>query len=542
MGSKKIILIVRIILIVIFCVLAVRLFELQIIRGSYYKELADGNRIRKVVIKAPRGEILARGGEYLARNDEVDDFVLYNRQKGYFVSDTVDKNSQKISDVKTWNRSYPLRAATSQVTGYVGMVNQAEVGKTDTQCIDLGPHLSTDEIGRSGLEEYYDCKLRGTDGEKLLEVNADGSYVRELGQKDPVKGLDLKTTIDYPLQQYVSTLISGSRGIIVVSDAKGEILALYSSPSYDPNVFLNNSKKAGEVLKDKDLPLFNRVISGKYSPGSIFKPIVATAALESGAIDKNYHYQDTGVLKLSTIYGDYSYSNWYFTQYGGVEGSIDVTRAIARSTDTFFYKVGELTGISKLAQWSKMFGLGQKTGIDLPGEVSGLVPDPQWKEETKGEQWFLGNTYHFSIGQGDLEVTPIGIHSAITAIANGGELCKPRIVSSDKPDESYCSSLGINDKNISIVKEGMVEACSSGGTGYTFFDFKQKHKIDVACKTGTAQIGTDKTNAWFTAFAPSKDPQIVVTVLVEEGGEGSKVAGPIARQVFDFWFNTHGTN
>ena len=537
MIPKTAILIIRIVLILSFSILLVRLFELQIIRGNYYKELANGNRLRRVIIKAPRGEIFARGGEYLVKNDKENEFVLYKPDKGYYVSDSISDGAERVSDVDTWERDYPLKASSAHITGYVGLVNESEVNKSDTACIGKGAHQATDEVGRSGLEEYYDCGLRGVDGEKLLEVNADGSYVRDLGQKDPVRGKDIKTTINYPLQEYVSTLLTGVRGVIIVGDAKGEILALYSSPSFDSNIFLSSSKKASEVLSDKDLPLFNRAVSGKYSPGSIYKPIVATAALESGAIDKNYHYQDTGAVSFSTIYGSYSFSNWYFTQYGGLEGSIDVVRAIARSTDTFFYKVGELTGIEKLVEWSKLFGLAQKTGIDVPGEAIGLVPDPQWKEQTKGERWFLGNTYHLSIGQGDLEVTPIAIHNALSAIANGGKLCVPRIVDDTKSESEICSDLNIKDENIQTVKEGMLAACSTGGTGYTFADFKDKNGIEVACKTGTAQLGAvEETNAWFTAFAPFDDPQIVVTVLIEEGGEGSKAAGPIARQIFDFWF------
>jgi penicillin-binding protein 2 len=530
--------IIRFLLLSSFLILFIRLFELQVIKGKYYQDLANGNRIRRIALKAPRGEIFARGGELLVRNEKKVNAIYYNDLRGYYVAGDVNEKNEKIVNVEGWQRSYPLKASASHITGYTGVVNEKESGKIASDCVDKGERMPTDLVGRSGLEEYYDCLLRGMDGEKLIEVSADGRYVRLLGEKEPVKGDDLETTIDYPLQEYVSTLLFGVKGVIIVSDYDGELLALYSSPSFDPNIFQDDPEKVSTLLNGKDLPLFNRAISGKYSPGSVFKTIIATAALETKAIDENYHYQDTGSINFHTPYGDYSYSNWYFSQYGATEGSIEVTRAIARSTDTFFYKIGELTGIDEVVNWSRKFGLAEKSGIDLPGEIEGLVPDPIWKEKVKGERWFLGNTYHLSIGQGDLSVTPIGMHTAISAISNNGNLCVPHLVSVSVDNKNFqCKDLEIEKTNIELVKEGMRKACTSGGTGYTFFDFKGKTGIDVACKTGTAQIGSaEKTHAWFTAFAPVEKPEIVVTVLVEEGGEGSKVAGPIARQIFDFWF------
>jgi penicillin-binding protein 2 len=255
---------------------------------------------------------------------------------------------------------------------------------------------------------------------------------------------------------------------------------------------------------------------------------VAIAALEEGKIDKNYIFTDPGVITI----GKYSYSNWYFNQYGQTEGEIGLTRAIARSTDTFFYRIGELTGIDKLDEWATKFGLGTPLGIDIPGEVGGLVPTPAWKMEVKSEPWFLGNTYHFSIGQGDLALTPLGINSLTRTIASGGILCAPRTANSNKPSD--CKKLSVHKENLDLVKEGMQEACSSGGTGYTFFDFQPQ----VACKTGTAEIGTDgEPHAWFTVFGPADYPEIILTILVEKGGEGSKVAGPLAREIFDYWFH-----
>ncbi len=536
MYQKKLIPLIAVGLILLFFVLFARLAELQIIKGGYYKSLADGNRIRKVVLIAPRGEVIARGGEHIIKNTPHDSYVYYDGENGYFLSKS--EGDGKLLAVTQWDRVYPLKNSAGHITGYLGSVSSEEVQKIDAACVEKGTRSGSDNIGRSGIEEYYDCRLRGINGEVLLEIEADGSFIRELGIKDPVKGEDLRSTIDYALQEQMPSFFEGQKGAVIVSDTEGEILAFYSSPGYDPNIFIEGGKNVELVLSDTNLPLYNRAVSGKYAPGSIYKPIVAISALEDGSIDENYRYQDTGKISFSTAYGSYSFSNWYFTQYGGVEGNIDLTRAIARSTDTFFYKLGELTGIENIVKWSKDFGLSQVSGIDIKGEAEGLVPDPLWKEKVKGERWYLGNTYHMSIGQGDLLVTPIGIHRAIASIAAGGKICTPHIVTGSQGSGSeLCRDMSIDSKNIELVKEGMRKACSSGGTGYTFFDFREKYGIDVACKTGTAQIGTgDDTHAWFTAFAPVAEPEIVVTVLVEKGGEGSKVAGPIARSIFDFWY------
>lgn len=378
-----------------------------------------------------------------------------------------------------------------------------------------------------------------------------------MGRRDPIAGEDIRTSIHYGLQKMVAEVMNGERGsprgpatdgtlrgAIVATDIKGEVLALYSSPSYNPNIFIE--KKSGEiqkVLKSRDLPLFNRVIGGSFHPGSVFKPVVAIAALEEGEIDEGFTYEDTGQIIIETIYGTFSYTNWYFTQYGATEGKIDVKRAMARSTDTFFYKIGELVGIRKLNEWAHKFGLGELSQIDIPGEVVGLIPSPEWKEEVKGERWFLGNTYHLSIGQGDIALTPLGVNQAIAAIAANGVYCTPHLATSgvlgnDKLarrslGEGGCKDLGISKNTIKLVKEGMKGACSPGGTGFTFFDFE----IPTACKTGTAEtIEEGKTHAWFVAFAPVDFPEIVATVLVEKGGEGSYVAGPIAREIFEYWF------
>ena len=525
-----------------------RVFELQLIKGYYFRQLAEGNRVRRVPIVASRGKIFARGGETLVGNKEIKRAVVFDPQEGFEKLEV--EGDQVDADILTeWARDYVLREGFAHVSGYLGEVDKEEVGKVNPECLEKGPRKLGSLIGRTGLEEQYECKLAGIDGEELVEVDSLGQKVRTLGRLEPKPGEDIKTTIHYGLQNKVAQVMKGEKGLpagrqgaVVVSDTKGEVLALYSSPSYDPNVFVErDSDKIMSILKNKNNPLFNRVISGVFHPGSVYKPVVVTAGLEEGSIDEYFKYDDPGVITIDSPYGSFSYSNWYFTQYGRKEGEIGVVRAITRSTDTFFYKLGEFIGVDSLNDWSQRFGLDELTGIDLPAEVAGLVPSPEWKERVKGERWFLGNTYHMSIGQGDIVLTPIAMNSAISTIASGGFLCRPRLVDTEESENSQCKDLGISPNTLNLVKEGMQGACLPGGTGFTFFDFPEKTGETVACKTGTAETGDgETTHAWFVAFAPVDFPEIVVTVLVEKGGEGAYVAGPIAREIFDYWFVERG--
>jgi penicillin-binding protein 2 len=465
--------------------LIARLFELQVIKGKYFRALAEGNRIKRIALVAPRGKVLARGGEEIKGTDF------------------------------------------AHILGYLGETTESEVGTINSKCPEKGARKLGQMVGRTGLHKYYECSLSGLDGEELWEVDSMGEKLRFLGKRDPLPGNDLHTNIDFSLQSEIAKSMTGKSGSVIATDKNGEILALYSNPSFDPD-------NIARSLESADLPLFNRAIGGLYHPGSVFKPLVAIAALEQGKIDKNYKYNDTGVLTVESQYGNFSYSNWYYTQYGGREGEIEVTRALARSTDTFFYKIGELTGIEALLDWVKKFGLTQSTEIDIEGEIISLIPSPEWKEKVKKERWFLGNTYHFSIGQGDLAVTPIGLHRANLVVFSDGNLCDLKLAG-----DTRCTKINIKKLNLDLIKEGMVKACSEGGTGFTFFDFAAKHNgITVACKTGTAETNEDeKTHAWFTANARD----LMITVMVEKSGEGSKVAGPIARQIFDYYFSGEAT-
>jgi penicillin-binding protein 2 len=531
------------VLLIGFLILLARLLETQVIKGAYFSDLAEGNRIRRVPITPERGEIHARGGEILVGNEEVKKKLIFSPEKG-FVKEDINEPGEGV-EISEWQRLYKVGSTMAHVSGYLGEVDESEVGKVNPDCPNKGIYKTKSLVGRSGLEQKFECTLSGVEGEMLFEVDSRGRLVRTLGVKPPQKGENVITNIDTGLQQKAATLMDGKRGVIVATDAKGEILALYSSPSFDPNIFVGSgdSKKISALFQDKEKPFFNRAIGGLFHPGSIFKPIVAAAALEEGVIDRHFIYDDTGRIIVKTGQGDFSYSNWFFTQYGGVEGNINLSKALARSTDTFFYKVGEMLGVNRLVTWAERFGLGEKTGIDLPGEVAGLVPSPEWKKRVKGENWFLGNTYHMSIGQGDLALTPLAMNMATSAIFTG-KLCTPKLVG-----ESSCKELNIKKENSDFIKEGMIAACSEGGTASAFFDWNAKEPDDkkVACKTGTAETGVnDKSHAWFSVVAPAspsdaassnKDSnRISLTVLVEEGGEGSQVAAPIAREILNYWF------
>jgi penicillin-binding protein 2 len=373
--------------------------------------------------------------------------------------------------------------------------------------------------------------------------------------------------LDAKLQQAAFDAMKDvKKGAAIVSTPNGEILALISKPSFDPNLFtMGQSYKiasdssyltVSDVLLDsQNQPLLDRTIGGVYPPGSTFKLIVASSGLMNNIIDESWEIQDTGVVTLGT----FSFSNWYYTGYGGTDGMVNIVKGIKRSNDIFFYKLAEKIGVDKVSETAKKFGLGAKLGIDLQGEASGIVPTPEWKLKNIGEQWYLGDTYHYGIGQGYLLTTPLQVNAWTQIIANGGTLYLPHLLKNQVP-EVKASNL-LNDKNTALIKEGMVEACSPGGVAWPLFSYTIKNAklpidgknilgldpasgsadmrhVVVACKTGTAENGGVDTvsHAWITLFAPAYNPQIVITVLSENSGEGSNVAAPIAKKILDNWF------
>lgn len=542
----------------VFLAIILRLFYVQVIRGSYYKGLADSNRTRTVVIPAPRGVIFDREGRPLVSNT-----AIYKVKKGDKYETIKDENALSLitqgkkveAEVR---REYVYKGAFAHVLGYVGQISEEQMAMPEYDF-----YYIHDRLGKMGIEKQYEAILHGQNGRRLFEVDAGGNFVRELGRSEPVSGRNIVTTLDLDVQLSAEKAFEGSvRGAVVVSDPNtGALLALYSSPSFDPNLFTSEEYKAegeyktvGDVINDSDKqPLLNRAVSGVYPPGSTFKLVSGVAALEKGAITSDTHFEDTGILKV----GDFSFGNWYYLQYGGKDGDVDIVKAIKRSNDIFFYKASEKTGVDYISRFSTKFGLGSKLGLDLPGEVAGTVPTMAWKKKVIGEQWYLGDTYNYGIGQGYLLTTPLQVNTFTTAFANGGILYKPHLVESGKPVVRLENFM--DKKNIDLIKQGMLESCEQGGVAWPFFDFKVKNdklKIDesdyfkdasagaqmvrvkVGCKTGTAETGgkEDKPHSWITVFAPYHKPEVVVTVLVENGGEGSSVAGPIAKKILSDYF------
>ncbi|MEK7597060.1 MAG: penicillin-binding transpeptidase domain-containing protein [Patescibacteria group bacterium] len=516
------IVIIFLFLIIIF----LRLFQLTIVKGSYYRTLSEQNRLREIIIEAPRGEIVDRKGFTLAQS-----LIPNINQK---IEPGLLDSNQKI----TSRRVYQSPEAIAPLIGYRQIADTHDLNNDICQYkLQLG-----DRTGKKGIEKLFDCQLRGRPGKKLVEIDAQGRYLKTVDVIPPIPGEKIQLALDLELQKKGYELVKNVKAAIIVTNPKtGEILASVSSPSFSSQDFEDNSDiNIQSYLTNKDDPLFNRVAEGIYPPGSIFKLVVATAGLEEKAIDEKTEIEDKGSIKA----GATTFGNWYFLQYGKVEGMVDLVKAIRRSNDIFFYKVGEKTGVEKIKKWSDIFGLGKLTKIGLD-EEEGIIPSSFWKKEVLKENWYLGDTYNLSIGQGYVGTTPLQMALVTDVFANGGYLCRPQLLKVrtihelSLQNKSSCKKLPISQKTIDLIREGMKQACSIGGTGWPLFDFiAGKTKIQVACKTGTAESQTKDglPHAWITAFAPYDNPEISVTILVEEGGQGSDVAGPIAKEILKAYF------
>lgn len=449
---------------------------------------------------------------------------------------------------QNYARNYIAKEPFAHAIGYVG-----KVGKNDL--INNDSLTFSDVVGKEGLEKSYDASLRGTNGFEEKLINSKGREIGDGIKQNPVNGDGIVLSIDSKLQDYAYSLLQdvvenkhlGSGGSIVAIDPKtGNILTMVNYPSFDANIFSFSSdpKKYEEIFSDKRTPLFNRAIAGQYPSGSIIKPFIAVAALEENLINPNKLIDDTrGEIVIKNPYDaavTYRFPDWK------AHGFVDMRKAIAESCDVYFYTIGggygdvEGLGIERIKKYLTSFGFGGELNFDIMGENSGLVPDMKWKEETKNEQWFIGDTYHVSIGQGDLLVTPLQIANAITAIANEGTLFSPKLVSKIIKNDGTSVDIApeilnrdfFSKDNIKIIKEGMRQTVTAGSArSLNNLSFK------VAGKTGTAQFANNqKTHAWFVAFAPFDDPQIALAVLVDGGGEGSSTAVPIARDYLKEFF------
>ncbi len=553
MRSKSTLLLL--VLSAVFALLGLRLIEVALFRGADFLALAESNRYFLKKEAAERAVFLDRYGKPLVGNQKK--YFRYV-QKDRLYSDKVPINQEEALALlatdsaqvtHTFTRIYPYGEALANVLGYLSPVTAEDLSKES---------LSLDaQIGRLGLEKFFEKNVRSQPGISTLETNALGQKQRLVASQAPLFGQNISTTIDPLLSQLALQAMQGQTGAVVILDGQnGQVLSLISSPSFDPNVFSEgtdeNKMRIRDYLQDSGQVFFNRSVSGAYPPGSVFKMVTALAALHHQAIQADTQVDDQGLLEV----GDFAYANWYFTQYGRVEGLVDVRKAIARSNDIFFYKAAEWVGPTKLAEFARAFGFGQKTGLQIDGEATGLVPDPAWKEQTRGENWYLGNTYHFGIGQGDLLVTPLQIATMTQAIAHNGRLCPASLL---KDGQIWCKDLALQQEHLDLVISGMLAACSAGGTAYPLFVFNQQQPF-VACKTGTAEFGAAdergyrRTHAWLTAIIyldraegyELKEPwfsagdafprQLIITVLVESDQdkpfkEGSADAAPVVERI-----------
>jgi penicillin-binding protein 2 len=515
-----------------FSLLFFRLIDVQVVHGQDFLKRAENNRFYTQRVTARRGVFLDRYQDPLVWNIEKyfqieNPTALYSKRTPLSRDEALSLMATDSAHVTTENeRLYRYPQSLAHVLGYIGDVNAEDLQKDETL------HISQ-QIGKAGLEYVFEKQLKGVEGNDVYEVNALGEKQRKIKSVEPQAGVDIQTTLDPYISEVALRALGTQRGGVVITNAEnGDVVAMTSRPSFDAN-FLSQSytdpqkeaerkEQISNFFSDPQKLFFNRIVSGAYPPGSIFKIITALAGLEKEKITASTTVDDEGVLKV----GGSEFGNWYFRQYGRVEGTINLTRALARSNDIYFYKVAEWTGPDDIAETGKMLGLGEKTGINLPAETRGLMPTPDWKEKVKQERWYLGDTYHVGIGQGDILTSPIQVAQLTQSFANSGSLCKVSLVKTDKAD---CRQVTTNMDHLQTILEGMIEVCSPGGTAFPFFPYNAKRlhdgqstqdKLDagaVACKTGTAEFGGEdsrgyrKTHGWFTA----------ILSLPETGGSSS---------------------
>lgn len=435
-------------------------------------------------------------------------------------------------------RNYATKEAMSlsPILGYMGPITEAEYRSAQ------GAYRLSDRIGREGLEFSYESVLRGQNGKKHIEIDALGREKRVIFQDEARDGTSLTLTIDRDIQERSERALreqmkefGATRGVVIVSDPRnGAIRAMVSLPTYDNNEFAYGISPAvySALIHDPNLPLFNRAIQGEYPSGSTIKPLVAAAALQEGIVTPETSILSTGGLRIA---------RWYFPDWlVGGHGRTNLVKALAESVNTYFYLIGGGAdpfvglGIERLAAAFTRFGLGSQTGIDLPGEAAGFIPSPAWKESRTGEPWYIGDTYHVAIGQGDILVTPLQVHEFTAYFANNGSFQRPHLVErTEKGAENNDLRSGIVDQpHVEAVRAGLRKAVSDGSARRLSL-----LPVSAAGKTGTAQWSTTKNpHAWFTGWAPYENPAVLVTVLIEEGGEGSTSATRVAYDIFSWYF------
>ncbi|MDF1498474.1 MAG: penicillin-binding protein 2 [Patescibacteria group bacterium] len=589
LENKEINIIEKIFLIVLI-ILIIQAGYLQIIKGKYYAKISENNYKRTIAIKSPRGIIYDSNNKQIVFNIPIFDLVItpYDFFKdnniindktkelaeiielneddlkdslekadpfsyqSFLVLENIEKEKaliigEKIKKIEGIHleendiRNYIDSNYVSNIIGYSSRINEKEMKK-------YPDYFLTDTLGKIGLELFYEKQLRGKYGKQEIEVDSFGKKIRVIKKEEPTSGNNLILNIDLELQKKIYDELykitekletKNGASVVAINPQNGAILAIVNYPSYDNNLFANriSSNNYNNLLNNSLNPLFNRSIAGEYPPGSTFKMAVGAGALQEEIISPKRIIKDNGVIYI----GAFSFLGWTAL------GEVDMIRAISQSSNIYFYTVGggyngiEGLGAERIKKYANLFGFGSKLGIDLPGEKKGLIPDEQWKRDIKNEMWYIGDTYHMSIGQGDVLATPLQIANYIAAISNGGKLFQPQVV--DKIIDSNGNIIEdikpkiirenfIDSENLNWIQKGMRENVISG-SGVSLDSLP----IEAAGKTGTAQYyGNQKTHAWYTVYAPYKNPEIAMAIIIEGGGEGHTAAVPVAKEVLKWYF------
>lgn len=624
-GRKRLI-IIAVMVVVALAILGAQMFRLMVVDGERNLGLADGNRLRQKVTRAPRGVIYDRNKVTLAQNLASFDVTVIpsllprsieQRRQLYakvgsslgLTAEEVEKRAEKncIEDAlraKTpqFRAEFDCLAATqprlivnnvprdvaldfdqvaptvlgfsldvnpirdyrdnsllSAILGYTGRVSEDDLVRNPD-------YIGTDYIGKLGVEKQYEKELRGQNGREQTEVDASGRPIKLLSSQPSIPGSNLVLSIDTELQQRMTDAIKGQMQAagsqrasgIALNPKTGEILAAVNLPSYDNNLFAGGISQGeySKLLNDPAQPLFNKVMGGAYPVGSIIKPLIGSAGLQEGVINTSTSVNDTGSLEIPNKYDPNVKYTFRSYEEGGL-GVVNISRAIAVSSNVFFYTVGggfgniAGLGVDRLTTYYHKFGLGHATGVDVPGETAGLVPNPVSKKKATGESWYLGDTYNISVGQGDLRASPLQMAVATAAVANGGSVLKPHIlkevqdaggrtIRSVQPE--VVQKDFISPANNQIIRQAMRQVVAAP-YGTACCTMEREVPVPVAGKTGTAETdpnGKRKPHAWFTAFAPYDDPQIVTVILIENSGEGSQFAAPATREVLSWCFKRPG--
>jgi penicillin-binding protein 2 len=574
--------------------LVIRLWYLQVTKGGELRQRSENNSVRLRKIKPMRGLILDEGRRIIVDNQPSFDIIFVpNRTKDMrnvidkikglytersltfsslsspssyvkpFVPVLLERNvsMEKLAVVETHAldlpgvmtevtpvRQYLNGEMTAQIIGFTGEVSREELDRNSMEKLTAG-----DIVGKFGIEKFLDSHLRGISGAEQVEVNVAGKAIRSLGRIPAKSGDNVVLTIDSALQEAAWSAMGDRGGAVAVLDPRnGAVLALVSSPSFDPNLFNGGISYDdwGTLSNDPRHPMENRSISGQYPPGSTYKAVIAAAALEEGLITPETTFYCNGTFEL----GDRIFRCW---QEKG-HGNVNLHRAIVESCDVYFYNLGKLLGVDRIAAYARAFGLGAPLGIDLPREKGGLIPTKQWKLSRFRQSWQMGETISLAIGQGFNLVTPLQLANAYATLANGGTLYRPRLVKQIESSDGHVVKvyppekqgvLPVRPENIQIINQGLWGAVNEkGGTGYIL---KRKEQ-DVCGKTGTAQViglpqdakarkakrvSVDfRDHALFVCFAPYGNPEIVVAVILENAGHGGSAAAPVARKVIDTYF------